>query len=223
MEQTSNSFTKYRWPIIIALIVLLALAGLLIWQTQKPIKNNQPLNNNNLQVSGEPIQEPIDLRTANDLDGDGLTNSAEQEFGSNPEKADSDDDGLNDWHEKSLGTNPNKPDSDDDSINDLEEYTNLSNPAGSGDLDSDGDGLSDKQELGLKSNPYAEDTNQDGINDAEALKQDISLIDNDLDKDGLTNFEEGIRGTDPRKADSDGDGTDDYQQIFGHPRPSQQK
>jgi uncharacterized membrane protein YdfJ with MMPL/SSD domain len=215
MEQTN----KYRWPIIISSIALLIIASLFAWQLFLPKKSPAELSNNQ-NTSDQTSEKQPDFKTADDLDGDGLSNTAEQEFGSNPNKADSDDDGLSDWKEKSLGTDPNKTDSDGDGIGDYDEYVNLGNPAGAGDLDSDGDGLSDKQELDLGSNPYSADTNQDGINDAEAQKQNISLIDNDLDKDGITNFEEEIRGTNPRQADSDGDGTDDYQQIFCHPRPN---
>lgn len=219
MEQTINQFSRYRWPIIITSGILLIVIGLFIWQLSTKENKNQPPSNS--QVINQTTEKPIDLKTVDDLDGDGLSNLAEEEFGSDPQTIDSDGDGLSDWKEKSLGTDPNKADSDDDGVSDYDEYVNLGNPAGAGDLDSDGDGLSDKQELDLGSNPYSADTNQDGINDAEAQKQNISLIDNDLDKDGITNFEEEIRGTNPRKADSDDDGIDDYQQIFGHSKPKQ--
>jgi len=219
MEQPVTRMIKYRWPIIVTLVILLALIGLLVWQARRQSPNNQPVSLDNNSIITQPIARPVDLKTSDDLDGDGLNNQAEQEFGSDPEITDTDTDGLNDWKEKSLGTDPTKTDTDGDGRSDSDEYQNLTNPIGSGDLDSDGDDLSDKQETGLGSNPYSADTNQDGINDGDALKQNISLTDSDLDKDGITNFEEGLRGTDPRKNDTDGDGVNDYQQIFGRPQP----
>ena len=68
----------------------------------------------------------------------------------------------------------------------------------------------------MGSNPHASDSNQDGINDGQALEQKVDLTNNDFDNDKITNFEEKLRGTDPYKADSDGDGIDDWHEIFGN-------
>ncbi|MEI6972533.1 MAG: OmpA family protein, partial [bacterium] len=57
-----------------------------------------------------------------DSDGDGLTDSEEEKFGTDRQKPDTDDDGLNDYDEvKVYGTDPRNPDSDMDLLKDGEE------------------------------------------------------------------------------------------------------
>ncbi|XOV79458.1 MAG: fibronectin type III domain-containing protein [Aestuariibacter sp.] len=56
-----------------------------------------------------------------DSDGDGLTNSEEEEIGSNPYVVDTDGDGLTDAEENELGTSPLFADTDGDGIGDAEE------------------------------------------------------------------------------------------------------
>jgi len=68
-----------------------------------------------------------------DPDGDGLTNLAEFNAGTNPCVADTDGDGLNDGQEVAIGSNPTLADSDGDGLPDGQE----TNPTG----DDDGDGL----------------------------------------------------------------------------------
>jgi hypothetical protein len=72
--------------------------------------------------------------------------------------------------------------------------------------DSDSDGLSDYFELmklGLITDIASEDTDSDGISDS----------DEDIDDDGLTNFEEQGLGTDPLKPDTDGDFLNDEFEV----------
>ena len=95
MEQT----TKYRWPIIISSIILLIIVGLVVWRLFLPKKSPVELTNNNENINSQPLNKQPDFKTADDLDGDGLSNAAEQEFGSNPEKADSDGDGIDDYQQ----------------------------------------------------------------------------------------------------------------------------
>ncbi len=66
-----------------------------------------------------------------------------------------------------------------------------------GQWDSDGDGLADAFEQKLGLNPF---NPEDGLRDE--------------DGDGLTYAEEWYYGTDPQRADTDGDGVDDYSEIF---------
>ena len=76
-----------------------------------------------------------------DSDGDGLTDSEEDQAGSDPDEPDTDGDGLDDGDEVDSGTDPT-------------------------DDDSDGDGLSDGEEVDLGTDPGASDTDGDGLDDA---------------------------------------------------------
>lgn len=70
--------------------------------------------------------------------------------------------------------------------------------------DTDGDGLSDGYEVFyLGTDPLKADSDDNGVNDS----------DEDLDKDGLTNFKEQELGTDPNSDDTDGDGLNDGKEI----------
>jgi hypothetical protein len=57
-----------------------------------------------------------------DDDSDGLNNSWEKSYGSNPAVPDSDDDGLNDGDEHLLGLSPIRADTDDDGVTDSHEW-----------------------------------------------------------------------------------------------------
>lgn len=71
--------------------------------------------------------------------------------------------------------------------------------------DTDGDGLTDWEEYCLcNTSPVMVDTDQDTINDA----------DDDEDNDGLSNILEIKNGTDSLVADTDGDGLNDYEELY---------
>lgn len=92
-------------------------------------------------------------------------------------------------------------DTDSDGLPDSIETDIGSNPEM---IDSDGDGLDDYYEVFVTyTSPIKPDSDNNGINDAE----------DDLDKDGLTNYEEYIIGTDPWEADSDEDTLTDGDEI----------
>jgi hypothetical protein len=93
------------------------------------------------------------LLVACDSDGDGLSNSEEEEFGSDPNLVDSDGDGLTDLEEFEAGTDPNSNDTDGDGIVDYEEMTLGTDPTKA---DSDGDGIDDAEELELGTDPTDE-------------------------------------------------------------------
>lgn len=83
-----------------------------------------------------------------DPDGDGRSNLAEFQAGTNPTDPDSDNDGLSDSQEVTLGTNPLNADTDGDGISDGAET--LSNPLIA---DTDGDTYPDNIEIEQGSNP----------------------------------------------------------------------
>lgn len=121
--------------------------------------------------------DPEDYET--DTDGDGLPDSVEARFGSNPKVADSDGDGLTDAQETATGTDPNKADTDgngildpdddfdEDGVSNLQEIIDGSQPYN---FDTDGDGLSDGQEKSLGTNPLTPDTDGDGVGDNDEVR-----------------------------------------------------
>jgi len=116
-----------------------------------------------------------------DNDNDGLTDSAELTFGTNPLVADSDSDGVGDNAEitRTPATNPLDADSDDDNLNDGAESTAGTNPL---DNDSDDDGLTDGDEIGRGTNPLDTDSDDDGISDS----NEVTLGINPLTPDSAT-------------------------------------
>jgi hypothetical protein len=78
-------------------------------------------------------------------------------------------------------------------------------------IDSDKDGIPDDQDR------YPNDFDNDGMPDSWEIKNGLSydIVDHSLDNDndGMSNYEEYTKGTDPNSADSDGDGTNDYIEI----------
>lgn len=88
-------------------------------------------------------------------------------------------------------------------------------------VDSDGDGLSDEAELTQYfTDPQKWDTDGDGFSDGEEVanhysphQPDSSLSQTDLDKDGLSDWQELQFGTDMSRADTDSDGFSDFAEI----------
>ncbi|MDO8425688.1 MAG: hypothetical protein Q7T01_04225 [bacterium] len=113
---------------------------------------------------------------------------------------DADDDGLTDEQEADAGTDPADADTDNDGLEDGNDPA-PTNP------DADGDGDQDGTDP-APTNPEVRtppDTDGDGTPDA---------TDSDDDNDGLYDFDEQRLGTDPLRADTDGDGVRDKQDAF---------
>ena len=134
-----------------------------------------------------------------DPDGDGLSNSQEEDhLGTNPNDADTDDDGLNDGREVgNVLTDPTDADTDDDALGDgAEVETHHTDPL---DADTDDGGVPDGAEVSAGTDPLN--------------SSDDSPLANDGDADGLTDVQEAEMGTDPGNADSDGDGLEDGVEV----------
>lgn len=151
-----------------------------------------------------------------DDDNDGVSTFVEEQIGTSSLHADTDEDSILDSIE--IGVDFDAPldtdgdgiinaldtDDDDDSIETIQEVLLGTNHLL---VDSDGDGISDSEEIAdLMDKPL--DTDKDAIIDA--TDTDGKL---DQDNDGLPDLLEARLLTDPKKADSDGDGINDAEEI----------
>jgi len=144
---------------------------------------------------------------AADTDGDGMTDLEEFDFNGSPFEADTDADSLSDSEEANVyGTALNIADTDEDGASDYKEFRWWggywsADPDNDGlhmllDPDSDNDGMPDGWEMDNRLLP--------------AQSRDAQ---EDPDGDGLTNVEEYQHGTNPKAADTDGDGLSDGDEV----------
>jgi predicted outer membrane repeat protein len=153
-----------------------------------------------------------------DLDNDDLNNLEEYQNSTNPANIDTDGDGLSDGEEvHNYHTNPLNPDSDDDNLNDKEEV--LTYGTDPWDKDSDNDDLTDGEEVKTYLTiPTDIDTENDGMPDGWEVNHSLNPIVDDAsldpDLDGLNNLQEYDNSTLPHKADTDGDGLLDGEEVI---------
>jgi len=127
---------------------------------------------------------------------------------------DTDSDGLIDSVETQYGTDPSNPDTDGDGLQDGEEITRYqTNPLVA---DTDGDGLKDGDEaLKYETDPLKPDTDGDGVLDGREVQLGTDPLNADSDGDGLSDGDEvNSLGTDPLKSDTDGDGLTDDRELL---------
>ena len=244
--------TKYFFSILLLISMLTACSGLEVTATgeatfqvnQSVCGDNECTTNENVLTCPEDCNEQNEIVTQdiilentpstiteNDLDGDGISNNEEEDYGTNlyaydtdndgvndydeineystdPTKTDSDLDGLSDGEEiNDHGTDPLNPDSDNDGRNDGEETnydgTDPLNP------DSDNDSLLDGEEYNLGTNPNSEDSDNDCLTDFAEVNTYYTnplTADTDPDNDELDTCQEIDEGTLPFESDSDNDG-----------------
>jgi hypothetical protein len=169
-----------------------------------------------------------------DTDDDDLSDKAERDLGTDPNKTDTDGDGFSDFEEAGppgvslncrssdgrayggragLGTSPVDWDSDDDGLGDGVEVTFKSDPRNN---DTDADGLLDNDEFGLGADPNSNDTDFDGLDDLAEREFGSGILTPDADGDMLFDGMELQLGTDPNSNDTDGDGLiEGYEVIYG--------
>ncbi len=145
---------------------------------------------------------------AQDTDGDGTPDRAEQEKGTNTLDAKSKPPASALGASAQVNNPPAKSsDTDGDGIpNDWETKYGLNpNDASDAQKDADGDGMTNKQEYGLGSDPTKADTDGDGMPDKWEFEHGTDILkydaENDPDGDYLTNLGEFKNNTDPQKAD----------------------
>ncbi|MEI7498773.1 MAG: hypothetical protein WCK11_05880 [Candidatus Falkowbacteria bacterium] len=137
-------------------------------------------------------------------------------------KSDDDNDGLNNNRELWINTDPFNSDTDGDGLSDYEEVeVYKANPTSA---DTDGDGINDAEEIKLGLDPEVPNKPGDKpvpiIIDRKRWWLNPTSTDllgsnwrKDADMDGLIDVDELFYGTDPFKADSDGDGVNDAMEI----------
>jgi len=126
---------------------------------------------------------------------------------------DRDQDNLPDILELRFHSDLNKKDTDSDSLDDYQEYYNKSGSTDPRNPDSDNDGTSDGIEFGKGTNPLDSlvggDYDRDGLTNEDEILKGTNVNNPDTDGDSLSDFEEIMLGTDPLNPDSDGDGWND--------------
>lgn len=176
------------------------------------------------------------LSSTQDTDGDGIPDIQEDTDGNgivdtgetNPMKADTDGGGESDGAEVAGKRNPLDPTDDMTYDRDGDGWANgieLLHDTDPTIADTDGDGVSDPQDAFPTNKKYSIDADANGLPDvweAEttlATNQVPQTKASDPDNDTLTNAEELARGTDPTKADTDGDGVNDSAEIKSGQNP----
>ncbi|MHA1699130.1 MAG: hypothetical protein ACTSWN_09860, partial [Promethearchaeota archaeon] len=182
--------------------------------------------------------EPLWDDSAEDPDGDTLTNLEEYYISSDPRDSDSDDDGLTDRQEVLIySTNATSNDTDSDGLMDGDEIHMYFTDAIDPDTDSDGlwdydeimiyftdasnsdsdlDGLKDHYEIFVSyTDPTNNDTDSDGLSDGdEILIYHTNASSNDTDSDGLIDSDEIlVYNTNATNNDTDSDGLSDYSEV----------
>lgn len=169
--------------VILGAVLVLGLVGLFIFLRTRDV---DPPSNGTPKTSGTQnvVEEVIELPP--DQDGDGLKDSTEAELGTDPANPDTDGDGATDFDEVSrLSTDPLKADA---SIN-------------------------ARAELPPEQPVSEEDEEAAAEPEPAPAPAPAPTASPDPDGDGLTTLQEEQIGSDPNKADTDGDGFSDGEEV----------
>ncbi len=154
-----NILAKSLLSSLVCCVCLLSMGGC------NGIEDRADFGSRSIDEKGNIVKAP----TAEDSDGDGLTDDKEIPVdqggtGTDPNNPDTDGDGLFDGFEIEIGTDPNNPDTDGDGLSDGDEVlTHKTDPLKS---DTDNDGLNDGDEINtIGTDPLNPDTDSDGVTD----------------------------------------------------------
>lgn len=195
--------------------------------------NDSDTDNDGLD-DGQEINVLLTNPKSGDTDGDTLPDGNEvQQLGTNPTKADTDDDGLTDSLEiNSFGTDPKNADTDGDGVSDGDEDKQRTGDPTKADQaparatlppsgGKPGAGTvwqkvtaATKQGQVTSKQAAIVDSDDDQLSDSDEIhihKTDPRKA--DTDGDGINDWKELQLGTNPLKADSDNDGLDDWSEL----------
>ncbi len=159
--------------------------------------------------------DAVEDTAAFDSDKDGLANGTEKTLGTDPYQKDTDGDGLEDGQEVEAGTPPLDADADDDGVADGAD--GLEDPDGDGlagvlDPDSDDDGVLDGTEQGVTAALGGSQWKVFNL----GLERTVAVVGTDPGRGWFVADADPSKLTNPRVADSDGDGWDDGAEDPGH-------
>lgn len=132
---------KDKKIIILIVIIILAVVGFFVYKNLKNKQNgNGPVVTDAVSstpaldmVKEKEFKEAVKTISASDQDFDGIADTDEQAYKTDPTNSDTDGDGLTDWQEINIyKTDPLKNDSDGDTFMDGYEVRRGFNPKGSG-------------------------------------------------------------------------------------------
>lgn len=169
-----------------------------------PVVSVTPSITSTPTVTSDPTLTPTDAPDYDylDSDSDGLLDSEELMYQTDPNNPDTDGDDVTDFYEVAMGYNPLVGESDGDGICD-------------GDKDFDLDGISNASEIERGICPFLSDSDDDNLTDYEEIYVYESFPDNDdSDNDGLRDGDEVALGLDPMNSDSDNDSIPDNEERF---------
>lgn len=192
MNRRKNNSTVPRRLLSLGAVAALPLGALV---TQAPAS---------AETARESAVDSLWNVIGNDWDLDGLSNTDEQQRGTDPHHPDSDGDGLADGHElRGVGTKRQEVRTHTGPI---PAFVIPTNPFLA---DSDGDGLTDSEENREYTRPDRTDTDDDGLTDAQEVNQKLGkggqsrtcALSKDTDFDGIGDGDEVAAGTDPNISD----------------------
>lgn len=148
--------------IVLILIVLLLVGGAGVFAVRFFLQGQSDTAETSPEPgqSAEPVQnQPSPTVQASQPAGNGATDGL-----------DPDQDGLTNSEERFYGTDPNQADTDGDGFNDGQEVRAGYDPLSGGKLDSDNDGFPNPDERAFGTDPFNPDTDGDGFNDGEEIR-----------------------------------------------------
>jgi hypothetical protein len=223
------------WVLLVSVILIMSSSMAVAWGPTDPTDSKADPDNDKLGNLDEFRAGSNPLNP--DTDGGGAWDGWEVTYGLDPtnpadDEFDTDGDYWSNYREFLEGTNPLKPNTDDDDYpidstdpdplkpnfkdwRDIGPPFKLPTPP---ELDSDNDTIPDVLEPRIGTDPFNKDSDGDGLHDGLEVAHGTDPNDRDTDDDSLLDGQEVRKfkedefftGTNPRKADSDGDGIGDY-------------
>jgi hypothetical protein len=192
-------------------LVLLGFVALVVWMRMRSTSGLEAVNSSgSVAVQPAPLPQPPALSNA---PAEVAASTSSQVIPSTPDATiDSDGDGLTDQEEVRIGTDPHLRDTDGDGMSDYDEAIVAHTDPLHYDPPMVTLASAIPPDLSSSIVPIVETSST--TLEASTSVHAIPLPSNiDTDKDGLTDDEERLIGTDPKKADTDGDNVSDGDEV----------